>query len=234
MDSKSQKRPSQSHTSSDGVTRQFFDAAERLVALMERVGIRVRAFAGTGPRWFSVLEESAKKRHADDLARYVAVCEEVAGGGISLRDDQQMLWKMLQKLGVRPPADLLDWLGEGDVVEVYDAQDWVQIYRNWRFFELCSYTLDDLAGRPWQELYEREPGIHERVAEFAEKACSQKTRTVIPCDVPVHTQVEVDTEAKIRATIQNKAMAPLFDRKGGVAAFVSITSVIEVSSQRTV
>jgi hypothetical protein len=50
---------------------------------------------------------------------------------------------MFQKLGVHPPSELMSEMRSGEVIEIHNGE-FLQVYRNLRFFELCSYTLDDL------------------------------------------------------------------------------------------
>lgn len=62
---------------------------------------------------------------------------------VSLRDDKALVWSTLKALRLRPPSDLLDHLAHGDVIEIYDHNQ-VQVFRNLRFFELCTYGVFEI------------------------------------------------------------------------------------------
>jgi len=139
----------------------FVRLAERLEALAAHEGVTVRTFAGAEPRWFLGLDITSQQQVLGRLALYVEICEAVTIGGYSLHDDRQMLWAAIKRLKLRPSSELFGAFGDDDVIEIYLVPQMVQIFRSFRFFSLCSYSLDDLLCRPWWELYERDEGVTE-------------------------------------------------------------------------
>jgi hypothetical protein len=157
---------------------------------------------------------------------YRSVCESVAQSGQSLRDSSIILWKMLSRLKFRPGTDLFDKLDQDDVIEIYDSSS-VQIFRNLRFFEICSYSLLEVFTFELWELYRRDMAITNALVQTVTGVFSNKTRTSVPAGVPDHTVEEIFSEAKRKYFIRQKFIAPLFDSNNQPIAVCGNFSVLK-------
>jgi hypothetical protein len=137
---------------------------------------------------------------------------------------------MLKRLGLRPQSDLFGRLHSEDVIEIYDVAQQTQVYRNLRYFEACSYTLDDLMSRPWFELFYRDPQVSAHVAEIVNEAISAEPPRLVPFATGVHTIQEIDSPDRLHCRIENRFLAPLFDRYGRASAIVAVASLYSVTT----
>jgi hypothetical protein len=215
-----------SESSFRGRAETYFALLARFTELAQRAGVTVAA-SHPGRLYLANLEDARQVAVLDNLRTYVEVCEDVTRDGKSLTDSNHFLWRMLLKRRLRPSADLFELFEDGDIIDVYDMNGFVQIFRNMRFFSVCSYSLDELLCRPWYELYARDErvtlGIHTTALTFA----SRTTQNTQYLDLGEHVLEEIDSEAGYRFLIVNRFLSRLTDDAGRPAAIVNVARVLE-------
>lgn len=199
----------------------FVSLAECLQALAKREGMSVRPYDGPAPRSFLNLDLTSQQQVLGRLALYVEICEAVTNGGYSLHDDRQMLWAAIKRLKLRPSAELFGTFDDDDVIEVYLVPQMVQIFRSFRFFSLCSYSLDDLLCRPWWDLYERSDAVTERLMATAETGIA-RGEGITHYDVGPHIMRERDSPGRFSSLQELRFMAPLLTPAGKVGGVVNV------------
>lgn len=201
----------------------------RFCELAGKEGIWVRPYRPQGPLYFERLPEPLQHATLDHFARYLAVCEECLEGGAHLADDRSFLWRMFRKLGVHPVSTLLSEIEDNDVIEIYNA-DFIQVFRNLKFFTLCSYTLDDLLCRPFWELFRREARITEALLAVAQNIYKDNVKGSQHLELGPHVLDEIEGPRKLRSVVENRLVCPLYDHGGSVAALVSVIRPISCQS----
>ena len=198
----------------------FAATVERFGRLARQEGLSVRPFPGTAPEWFPRLPEPLQAAVLEHWRRYVEVCEETQREGHLLRQDGHFLWRMFGKLGVRPRADLMSVIEQGDIVEIYNS-DFVQIYRNLPFFEVCSYSLDELLSRPFFELFRRDEPVTAAIVGVAQKMLAGEMDGIYAWPIGVHTIEETESPLRLRSVIEQKFVSPLYDATGRPVALLN-------------
>ncbi len=201
--------------------------AQEFADLARSSGVEVRPFDAKRP--FERFRQLPLVRQEAILAafeNYFGVVRSQLGLGHDLQDRRKRIfWGILGRLGLRPCSDLFDKLGEDDCVEVYGA-DFIQIYRNMKFLELCSYNLDDIFACEWVELFYREPRITEALAKEMTHVLSGGVRSTLQISDDAgqaeHVVSEVFLEERREFLVRHKYLSPLFDENGRPAAFVII------------
>lgn len=201
-------------------------------ALVGGHGLDVKAYAGERPAYFAGLEPTVQNKVLSRFRQYVDVCQELAATGVSLHDDRQLLWCMIKKLGLRPSSELFSTLAHGDVVEIYDCAEMVQLYRNLRFYDVCSYSLDDVLSRPWFELYRRDEAVMQKVQDAAGRAIASRSTSIVHYAAGVHEMEEIDSVSMNRNLVENRFLAPLVDAGGQAQAVVNVIRPISLMSRR--
>lgn len=179
----------------------------------------------SGNLHFAALSEPRQIQVFDAFSEYVAIAEEVRKHGWHLRDDQKFLWAMIKKLGLRPSAGLFDQLTDDDFIEIIDLSG-IQLFRNLRYFTVCSYTLDDLLCRPWYELFSRDLSVSDSLNRTIGQMLGSGLAGVYPYDAGVHHLDEIDSVLRFRCQIENRFISPLFDSSQKVAAAVNVTRLV--------
>lgn len=129
--------------------------ADHLVKLGEQIGVRIIGYRNPSLPLFRSLPSSAQAKIIEELKCYLQVCELTASAGHKLNDSRQLLWYGLRSLGYVPPSDLFDKITDQMVVEIHDPE-LHQVFRNFVFYQYCSYSLEELHCQPWTDLYLRD------------------------------------------------------------------------------
>lgn len=203
---------------------EFKNLLEKFCTLAKAEGVDLTPYTGEGPRFFALLPQAQKTLVLDSFRAYVEVCAEVVAQGASLRDDRIIVWRVLQRLKLHPPSDLMQEIKEGEVIEIYNS-DFVQIFRNLRFFEICSYTLDELLSRPLWELVEREESITGMIVHQASKLLSGTINGLFQFDVPEHSIYERESVGRNKITVKLTIGAPLWNALGTPTALINFLHV---------
>jgi hypothetical protein len=94
-----------------------------------------------------------------------------------------------------------------------------QIFRNFRFFEICGYSLLEVEAYPWNELYERSHLITEKLLRTAAEVISSRggCRAV---NMPPHYMKEKFSYTKQVVQVELKNAAPVYDDLGEPNGFI--------------
>lgn len=196
--------------------------AESLVELALREGVRVRPFESPELRHFSRLQLEEQRKVLERLRIYVDLCASVVSEGGLLRDSPLLVMKMIKKLGLTSRAEILDKIKADSIVEIY-TPDNIQIFRNLRFFEICSYTLEDIMCREWWKLYWREDVFTREIFLCASRMFNGEINTTISPPIPRHVLKEKESMFQIGVEMQIDYLSPLY-QDGRTQALVSIQS----------
>src|ERR1019366_3529814 len=110
-----------------------------------------------------------------------------------------------------PSSELLDEIHDGDYVEIYDSSG-VQVFANFEFCAMITYSIEEVTCRHWTELYERdEKHTSQIMAEFT-KAFTTATGPFTP-NIDVHITKERENPTN-SAHVTMKKFAPLFNKNG--------------------
>ena len=94
---------------------------------------------------------------------------------VSASEELRFFLQAIRQFALLYPARLPGLIAPGDVIEIFDAEGG-QRYRSFNFFEHCNYSVDELAGHPWHELYEREAAVNQTLKNaFAELLDGRKS-----------------------------------------------------------
>ncbi len=143
--------------------------------------------------------------------------------------DQQLTWYALRKLGLKIPSELFSVLESGDSVEVY-TEDVVQIYRNFRFFEYCSYSIEELMTYPYYNLFERPAWLLDSIKQDIER-CFQAKGSPVDVRSPAHFCTETRSRRKNLAHVVLKKMCAL-DMESTPRIFI-VSSALALAPKQT-
>ncbi len=113
-----------------------------------RQGITITPFHSDDLPSFSKLSDECQSNILNQLSCYIEICKETLSAYGDLNFSVQMVWVALKELQLIPCSDLFTKVTNDDVIEIHDLQN-RQIFRNLKYFEFCSYTLEDIHCVPW-------------------------------------------------------------------------------------
>jgi len=204
---------------------EFTSLAKQTVQFAKLADCKLAAFSGPNLPFFSKLGILEQRNAITRLQIYNQICSDVLADGKSLKDSKALTWYALKKFNFVFSSDLFQYIQDDNIIEVYD-RDNVQIFRNFHFFDVSSYTLEDLICRPWTDLFLR---ANEEQTRTLVNAClkffTKEVTTVTPMShVGSNRIVESDSPFSFEVDAVIDYIAPLYDKSRYPCGFIAIES----------
>lgn len=222
-----------------GLNEDYLAVVNEIAEILASKGKRVSPFHSPNLDLFSTLSHLEKRRVISEASIYrESLKAESKNFKSELANDpflssvdggyQQALWFALKEMGFRPSGDIFGYMQSDNIVEVYDSQG-IQIWRNLNFFDVCSYSLEEMFCISWMERYERDASALGEITQLLGEFIGGR-RSAIAANI--HNLIK-ETKSQnllhIRATHQ--FIAPLFLAQTDLFAGLIVVSEGKVVSQ---
>ena len=157
----------------------------------------------------------------------VAIESRLQSNGLDPSDAKNFVTQSLEALDANVDPRFIDLIEKDYIIEYYDRQ-LMQFLRNLRFFEVTSFSIDQLYFRNWKELTIRSPLM---VALMMKVVTAQLLAPRLrEWKEPQHRLWEVGTEGRCVVLISLKHITPVYqgDREVG---FLTMNRSTLISSQ---
>jgi hypothetical protein len=209
--------------------KSFRDLSEELSEILRSHGIECSAYRSPELPAFSRLPSDGQQMATKELGRYVRLCRDIMAEGGSLLSSRTFAWRAIREAGLIPPSDLFSKILDTDLVEIYDLNN-IQKFRNFKFFEFCSYTIEDLYTRPWHELFVRlDETITSEIMNLLTGLITNRDKRVVKTGIGTQIIEEVDSARRYVNELDVKHLAVLYDRQDRAAAFIGIESAKQLT-----
>lgn len=225
----------------------FFHGLDEALLLQQEIHRVVNLFSsvdagitGTHQIQRFVLDEAPTASSSDQLQKsdranqklwamqnYRLALEDLVRGGFSLKDDQKFLSYFLERLGWKVPNDFSDLIRDEILVEIYSL-DGMQLFRNFKFFEISSYSLEQLLTEEWFTLYERPQKSMHEMQKGVEIVLVKNT--TMPLRVQPHLLREIRSPLMQCSWVEFGYLAPVWNLHGDICG-LAVTSTAEVVEQ---
>jgi hypothetical protein len=216
----------ESGTSAD----EFKRLIEGIAEFARRAGLKVQA--GTERSWahYRSLPQTQKAEIFVSAKNYFEICEATIKEGSQISETASLLWMSLKHFGLFPGSDLMDRLTNDMVVEVYN-QDGIQIFRNMKFMEVCSYTIADVFIYPWWELFKRNDELLNDLKHEIGQVLEGKTNKLLESKIRRHRIVESFSVEQSEIEMKIAFFGPIFHRgTKQIAGFVAASEATVLSA----
>ncbi len=193
----------------DRALKEFRQWARQIQALAADSGVRVIPYFDPSLPYFSRLNPERQDKTLEALKVYVDVCDLALSKAGHLRSAKTMAWAALRKLGLTPSPELFHFIEDADVIEVHDAQG-TQLFRNFEFFNYCSYSLEELYCFSWEQLYHRAPQVTDDLLQMVQGIYAGELKGCFPVDLPLHDINERYSPLEYVIQAQIKYASPLY------------------------
>lgn len=207
----------------------FREILIKTASLLKYLGVSVVAFHDKNLVDFSKLSVPLKKSAMQDAQNYYNLLSETE---LTRNEDEnlseistpgQSVWYALQKTKMRPASDLFSLLSYDDAIEVYSSED-IQVWRNLKFWEVCSYSLEEMYCYTWQERYHRDDGAINKILTLI-KNFSPTSPTSIPCNIN-NLLEEKFSKNKFKIDVTHEILSPLLSyNTNNIAGFIVVSKV---------
>lgn len=201
---------------------QFRVLALSLAELAQNFGVEVTPFTDASLPIFSGLDFESKKIAVERLKTYAETCHSVVKDGGDPRSSKTIVWRAIRDFKFVPPIDLFSIIEDDDVIEFYNLEN-TQIFRNFQFFKVCSYTLEELYSIPWNVLFKRSEGvITDKILEILSNLIQNRIKKVFRTDLGHQLIHEVSSIRRYTLSAEVKYLAAFFDRHDQPMAVVAV------------
>lgn len=211
--------------SSPSLSRQarFKILSENISSLMEDEGFVVRPFGHPTLPYFNLLSNEEQEQALKDLLIYFQICMDVRSQGGSLKDTRFFTERAIFRLGAEADAAILDFIRPDHLVEIYN-QAHTQIFRSLPYFEVCSYSLEDLYCRKWYHLYERQPEDQALLEQSIAQFYSQNPLRSLEVTAPEHLIREKGSLGRMAILTKLHWLSPLNSNTQGESYILAVES----------
>ncbi|KYG63054.1 hypothetical protein AZI86_15145 [Bdellovibrio bacteriovorus] len=155
-------------------TREIFKKlTEELASFLEKEGVVVRPYSDPQMFYFRKMSDEQQRETISGLKHFLSAVKRVLLQGKSLKDAEFFVKTALNYFGVEPHPEFQLRAYDIDVVVEFYSLKGLQLFRTFNYFELTSYTLEDIYCRPWHDLYERPEDFSENMFGQIEKMVSE-------------------------------------------------------------
>lgn len=183
----------------------FLDLARDIQVIGEGLGIHIETVHQLNNPCFLKLSPKEQEDIITHLRLYQTLLEQVTEDGKA--EEKKLLWYALKKLRLVSTSNMMDLIEDGDLVEVYLGTR--QVYRTFNYYNLCSYSLDELASMPWDQLFYRPLEITTQI--FGEIGKALQSREIMPSQTPEHVVEELLSPNQFKFKYRLKYIVPLID-----------------------
>jgi hypothetical protein len=174
---------------------------EKLCELLQGEGLLVRPYNHNTLPYFHLLSEPEQEDVVTTLDFYLKTCIRTLAEKHSLRDARFFTKKAFEELQCTFPANIFDYIQDSTVVEIYLLNQ-RQIFRTLRFFEVTSYSIEDIYCRQWYHLYQREQDVQSAIEKTVLDVATRGPQEIIR--IPALDHILKEKDSLERLTIHNR------------------------------
>lgn len=215
----------------DQLDQTISDLLVKFQKVAKRAGYNVRLGGQNLRNRLSLFDDDRKRQIIRRLFVSSRTYEKALENGEITTDSRVITWYLFKEMNWMPAPDLFDKIGKNDVVEVY-APDCCQIFSNLNFFEVISYTLEEVYTYEFPELYSRDKVHIDKLLETVQKVVNENAGT-IPTGVGWHTLEERFSSNRHKLRVRHKICSPLYDRSKKISGFVCISDAELISATQS-
>ncbi|MBX2987344.1 MAG: hypothetical protein KF802_05545 [Bdellovibrionaceae bacterium] len=190
----------------------FRHRAEVIASLGNAMGLRVRPYVNESLPYFRRLSFQQQEKICFALGNLIRIFNAAKAEMGSQWDSRRLIWTALKSFDFRPTADFFEQIEDDDIIQIYDTRG-VQIFSNLKFFDVCSYNLEELYVLDWGMLWARDPEALGRLKELEEKVLTDDSVQSALVVRESHLVWETRSPLRLEIAYCLKSISPVWDRK---------------------
>lgn len=199
---------------SDSLAERFLGRAIQISLFGSQIGINITPTLDPRMLIFKAMSVEDQIKAVQKIETNCEIFSSIVREKQDLRSSFSVVWKSLNFLGLRPPSDFFDKLTDEDVVQVFSYEG-IHRFSNLKFFEMCSYTLEQIYSMPWDVLWKRDEVDAKYMADCVREVFSSDSRVSHKFNRAPHRIYEASSVFRYESMYSLKCIAPLFDRVSG-------------------
>lgn len=151
------------------LSNQFKRLSEEVCIFVEDEGLSVRPYGHEILPYFNQLTEEAMEAAVVQLTDYLNICNSVYKEGRRLKDSEFFVHKALQYYNFECSPALSEYLKNPKYIAEFYSLGNLQFFRTLNYFEVTSYTIEDIYCRQWMHLYQRDEAVGAKIYDVVMK-----------------------------------------------------------------
>ena len=186
----------------------FLDIGTKIQELAKSLGKQIKTVHIKEDPHFLKLATADQAAVVERLKVYRHLFEMSTAPDAPAPSEKRLLWLALKMLKFVPGSDLMNRITEEDFVEVFVGSR--QVYRSFNYYDICSYSFDELESLPWEKLFERKDfSITETMMGEARQAI--QTKRMVVSQTPEHFVTETSSPFRNKIRYHLKYVIPIKD-----------------------
>jgi hypothetical protein len=198
-------------SSVESFSRRLLLAATELSEIGITAGYRIVPATNSSLPLFKAVSVDKQRQIVEVLEKICSIYQAVLNEKQNIRNASSVIWMAFKALDIVPPSDFFDKVSSDDVVEIYSS-DGLHRFANFKFFELCSYTLEQIYTLPWTEMWSRPDSAIESIKSHVIKVLHPDQRCTFLVNDEAHVVTEISSPFKWQIHYRPKYFAPLLDK----------------------
>lgn len=216
----------------DGVQTlsKFKQLANRITQITEKYNITLKGYHHESLPYFSRKTPEQKSKILEALEKFYGSMVYTEKEGDSLANQQKILWGFLSAFKCHPNSEMFSRFQPDDVIEIYDLEGF-QMWRNLKFMEICSYTIEEMYCLDWSDRYDRDPQILGECTEKLTSLLTEKSPEIYDINIKNYILTEKCSEQCFEIQTQHDWMGRIRDQNGQLKMWIVVSKAKVLSSQ---
>lgn len=198
------------NVSDESLSSQFVELADSIARIGRQCGVQIVPYRNKSLPFFSKISLESQRKVIAKMGTLQTIYLQTFAS-IGSFDHRTLIWTALKHFNLQPPSDFFDKVSSEDVVEIYDDQN-VQLFSNLKFFDLCSYTLEEVNCMDWPELWDRDEKAFQEVLEAVRISFSESVTNTVPLAYVPHIITERRSALQLQLKYEMTCIAPAWNR----------------------
>jgi hypothetical protein len=154
------------------------------------LGVPFHGYTSLSLTLFSAIPTAVQREILEQLNSYAGTINNIDPALPKNENEKNLLRQVCKKIGLIIPSDFYDTLVGDEIIEIYTADESIQVYRNLEFMKYSSYDFATILLHSLPELFERPPEFHKMLEKRAKEITSEGSFRTQPWSLPKHILVE--------------------------------------------
>lgn len=210
---------------------EFIDLSVKLQKVLGKEGLFVIPFEEPGLPFFSSLTGEQKLVILEQMQTLLEIAQDLQAHGLEVTEPGNLIRTFFKKFNLHAPSRVVDSITKYDIVDVWNLDSRL-IIASFNFFDICTYSLEELFCRPWAELFSRDNDIHIQIYQLCRSLLNGEiTQPVDTTYIPQHKVRETYAPEKHYAVLQPRIFSPVYagDKLFG---FMSVNRIIKLEPEK--
>jgi len=206
-----------------GAESEFRHIADQICAIADKYQVKIRGYHSSELPHFRALPQARQETVLLRLKAFLGSMEVTESMGERLDSQKRALWCGLSALGLVPPSELFSRIDDNsEIIEIYNLEGF-QVWRNFNYFDVCSYTLEEIYSIDWNDLYLRSDEKTEECRQKITALLTGQTPDLFDANVENHEITELCSQYRFVVEARHGILCRLKDKGGQLAAWVVVS-----------